>query len=123
MSRIFKHLQLVSGKQSFMDVFWNTIKYALMDGKLNETVHLQGPFKDCKLVGTDKFGNQYFERMQDEIYGRHRWVVYADKKNYDASTVTPEWHGWLHFICDENPVNHNFEDPIFKVLIIYSSQK
>jgi NADH:ubiquinone oxidoreductase subunit len=32
--------------------------------------------------------------------GRHRWVDYADTENYNASSVPPEWHGWLHHITD-----------------------
>ena len=35
--------------------------------------------------------------------GRHRWVEYADAVDYDASSVPPEWHGWLHHITDHTP--------------------
>ncbi|KAI3856093.1 hypothetical protein MKW98_030921 [Papaver atlanticum] len=51
------------------------------------------------LVGVDKFGNKYYQNM-DNQYGRHRWVEYGDKKRYNASQVPPEWHGWLHHITD-----------------------
>ncbi|KAL4199478.1 hypothetical protein AMTRI_Chr03g145140 [Amborella trichopoda] len=64
------------------------------------------------LVGVDKFGNKYYERLEDTQFGiplfyfqisgttRHRWVEYGDKGRYNASQVPPEWHGWLHFITD-----------------------
>jgi NADH dehydrogenase (ubiquinone) 1 alpha subcomplex subunit 12 len=57
------------------------------------------------LVGVDKFGNKYY---QNKMYfmGRSRWVYYSDQNHgwdYDASQVPPEWHRWLHYICDEPP--------------------
>uniref|UniRef100_A0A1S3ZQG6 NADH dehydrogenase [ubiquinone] 1 alpha subcomplex subunit 12 n=1 Tax=Nicotiana tabacum TaxID=4097 RepID=A0A1S3ZQG6_TOBAC len=52
------------------------------------------------LVGVDKIGNKYYERLGDEQYGRHRWVEYAQKDRYNASQVPAEWHGWLHYITD-----------------------
>lgn len=82
------------------------------------------------VVGVDKFGNKYYEKLGDTQYGesfifgylqrslffcwimhcsyllflsyigRHRWVEYASKDRYNASQVPPEWHGWLHFITD-----------------------
>ena len=33
--------------------------------------------------------------------GRHRWVEYADLDNYNTTSVTREWHGWLHHADDE----------------------
>ncbi|HEY8611902.1 MAG TPA: NADH-ubiquinone oxidoreductase subunit NDUFA12 family protein [Roseomonas sp.] len=47
-------------------------------------------------IGTDSAGNVYFESRRDYMnYGRkRRWVVYAGEP--EATTVPPEWHGWLH---------------------------
>ncbi|XP_064387449.1 NADH dehydrogenase [ubiquinone] 1 alpha subcomplex subunit 12-like [Halichondria panicea] len=59
------------------------------------------------LVGTDSFGNEYFEN-KDHIYGRHRWVLYA-RKDFDASQVTPEWHRWLHHMGEHNPIAEPLE--------------
>ena len=47
-------------------------------------------------VGEDEFGNTYYRNADDS----RRWVIYAGVA--EASTVTPEWHGWLH---------HTFELP------------
>lgn len=41
-------------------------------------------------VGEDSFGNVYYRNGDDT----RRWVIYADLA--EASSVTPEWHGWLH---------------------------
>lgn len=56
-----------------------------------------------KLVGSDEFGNRYFESRDTRSYDgrRRRWVLY---KGYaDASKVSPDWHGWLHYTFDEPP--------------------
>ncbi|KAG8483563.1 hypothetical protein CXB51_023485 [Gossypium anomalum] len=67
------------------------------DGNLLQTkIHNIG----ATVVGVDKFGNKYYEKLGDTQAGRHRWVEYAKKDRYDASQVPPEWHGWLHFITD-----------------------
>ncbi|EHM02897.1 putative NADH dehydrogenase [Acetobacteraceae bacterium AT-5844] len=49
-------------------------------------------------VGTDRFGNTYYESKRDWLnYGRkRRYVVYA--KAADPTTVPPEWHCWLHHV-------------------------
>lgn len=55
-------------------------------------------------VGEDEFGNTYFEENGEGYDGRkRRWVTY---KGYaDASRVPPEWHGWLHYMYDETPID------------------
>ncbi|KAI1726291.1 NADH ubiquinone oxidoreductase subunit NDUFA12 domain-containing protein [Ditylenchus destructor] len=57
------------------------------------------------LVGTDKFGNKYYE---DNSYymPRNRYVVYPDRVwlDYDGSQVPPEWHRWLHHTADKTPI-------------------
>uniref|UniRef100_B6U8M3 NADH dehydrogenase [ubiquinone] 1 alpha subcomplex subunit 12 n=1 Tax=Zea mays TaxID=4577 RepID=B6U8M3_MAIZE len=69
----------------------------LLDGNLLQTkIHNIG----ATLVGVDKFGNKYYEKLHDTQYGRHRWVEYAEKGRYNASQVPAEWHGWLHHITD-----------------------
>ena len=66
------------------------------------------------LVGRDSFGNTYYENRHymssaADCPGRHslkrsidaarsgadreRWVMYADKNNYSAKEVPPDWHG------------------------------
>ncbi|KAM7272270.1 hypothetical protein ACFE04_026933 [Oxalis oulophora] len=70
---------------------------ALPDGNLLQTkIHNIG----ATLVGVDKFGNKYYEKLGDTQSGRHRWVEYANFKRYDASQVPAEWHGWLHHVTD-----------------------
>ncbi len=48
-----------------------------------------------KCVGTDPLGNKYYRgKPRGNEKRERRWVIYADKP--EASTVPPEWHGWLH---------------------------
>jgi NADH:ubiquinone oxidoreductase subunit len=57
------------------------------------------------LVGTDHFGNKYFENTEyklEPLQRRYRWVEFA-AKDWDASHVTPEWHGWLSYTHDIVP--------------------
>jgi len=60
-------------------------------------------------VGVDQLGNRYF----DERNGRRRWVLYAGE--VEASSVPPEWHGWLHHTTDavpaESPLRRDWEQP------------
>jgi NADH:ubiquinone oxidoreductase subunit len=55
-------------------------------------------------VGSDQFGNRYFRGKPRAGYKRERrWVMY--KAAPDASSVPPEWHGWLHHQTDAVPSN------------------
>ncbi|KAG0502167.1 hypothetical protein HPP92_002239 [Vanilla planifolia] len=73
------------------------VENCFLDGNLLQTkIHNIG----ATVVGVDKFGNKYYERLENTQFGRHRWVEYAQKDRYNASQVPPEWHGWLHYITD-----------------------
>ena len=48
-------------------------------------------------VGEDEQGNAYYETRD----GKRRWVIYNGE--CEASRISPDWHGWLHFTWDEPP--------------------
>lgn len=48
-------------------------------------------------VGEDSFGNSYYQTPG----GKRRWVIYNGEA--EASRVTADWHGWLHFTIDAPP--------------------
>jgi NADH:ubiquinone oxidoreductase subunit len=55
-------------------------------------------------IGQDEFGNRYYEAKdaKDSYDGRkRRWVIYNGYA--EASKVSPDWHGWLHYTFDEPP--------------------
>lgn len=53
-------------------------------------------------VGTDEFGNRYYqERSEPRGRRRRRWVMY--KGIAEASKIPPLWHGWVHYTFDQLP--------------------
>ena len=60
-------------------------------------------------IGQDERGNRYYEAKDasDSYDGRkRRWVIF---KGYaEASKVSPDWHGWLHYTFDEPPTIEPF---------------
>lgn len=50
-------------------------------------------------VGEDEHGNVFY-RTKD---GRRRWVIFNGEA--EASRVSPDWHGWLHYTWDEPPTD------------------
>ncbi len=48
-------------------------------------------------VGEDGQGNAYYQTAD----GKKRWIIYNGEM--EASRVSPEWHGWLHFTWNEPP--------------------
>jgi NADH:ubiquinone oxidoreductase subunit len=48
-------------------------------------------------VGEDEQGNIYYRTADD----RRRWVIYNGEM--EASRVSPDWHGWLHFTWNDPP--------------------
>ena len=48
-------------------------------------------------VGDDAAGNVFYQTR----VGKKRWVIYNGE--IEASRVSPDWHGWLHFTWDQPP--------------------
>ena len=48
-------------------------------------------------VGEDAAGNTFYQTRD----GKRRWVIYNGES--EASRVSPDWHGWLHFTWNEPP--------------------
>jgi NADH:ubiquinone oxidoreductase subunit len=49
------------------------------------------------LVGEDSLGNSFYEDKDK----KRRWVVF--KGDIDASSISSDWHGWLHHTFVEIP--------------------
>ena len=56
------------------------------------------------LIGTDQYGNKYFEN-NSYFMARNRFVVYpyVDRFTFDGSQIPAEWHRWLHYMTDDPP--------------------
>lgn len=48
-------------------------------------------------VGEDAAGNRFYQTRD----GKRRWVIFNGEA--EASRVSPDWHGWLHFTWDKPP--------------------
>ena len=55
-----------------------------------------------KLIGTDSFGNKYYESKSGK-----RWVIYKDE--VDASKIPIEWYSWIHFTPNKIENSHDLE--------------
>ncbi len=73
------------------------------------TIFCQGRY-----VGTDEFGNRYYEQKKGVgPLGRpRRFVIYRELA--DASKVPADWHGWLHYTVDEPPTETEYEPKLWQ---------
>jgi len=66
-----------------------------------------------KHVGTDEFGNRYYENLRMQK-GQHRWVRPANDESHllwDASNIPAGWHRWMHHTTDTPP---NIDEETYK---------
>ncbi|OJD38941.1 nadh-ubiquinone oxidoreductase subunit [Diplodia corticola] len=61
-----------------------------------------GDTKAGALIGTDRYGNKYFENLAEELPLRTRWVDYKDHE-FDPSQIEPGWHAWMSYMVDKPP--------------------
>ncbi|KAI4928993.1 hypothetical protein J4E85_005615 [Alternaria conjuncta] len=65
---------------------------------LKEYGHQMANIGDTKagtLIGQDKYGNKYFENLEEELPLRTRWVDYKDHE-FDP-------HAWMSYMVDKSP--------------------
>ena len=51
---------------------------------------VSGDTKAGTYIASDRYGNKYFENLEEELPLRSRWVEYASKE-YDPSQMEPGW--------------------------------
>ena len=63
-----------------------------------------------RLVGTDEFGNRYYEDFTHTNKNTRRWVEYADYNKWfmTPKKIAPAWHGWMCYTYDEPPKVRDF---------------
>ncbi|KAL3161400.1 hypothetical protein ABBQ32_010290 [Trebouxia sp. C0010 RCD-2024] len=115
MGSVVKFLKETYRKQTL----WEAVKSggwrAALDGTVAETTLIHGP--TGTFVGEDELGNRYYENKDNQA-GRHRWVVYKDLSwptGQEATSVAPDWHGWLHSLYDVPPSQKDFKRPIYSL--------
>ncbi len=55
-----------------------------------------------KYVGSDSFGNKYYESKNGK-----RWVIYSNE--IDATKIPVEWYSWMHFTPNRIEKNHDLK--------------
>ncbi len=64
-----------------------------------------------ELVGSDEFGNRYYQTkggLKDPALGFvRRWVIYNGEA--EASRIPPGWYGWIHHKLDIPPSADGYE--------------
>lgn len=66
-------------------------------------------WRQGRLVGTDEFGNKYFEQKKKRRSADtrlRRWVTY--KNLSEPTQIPPSWHAWLQFTTSELPQSLNY---------------
>ena len=82
---------------------------ALLRGKPYRPTHEKAGFGDelATLVGTDEFGNRYYEDFGGKNKNQRRFVEFADHGHWFpgsmAKKITPGWQGWMHYMYDDPP--------------------
>ena len=61
------------------------------------------------LIGRDEGGNRFYEESKPgKAAGlKRRWVIYDG--DVEASRISADWHGWLHYTFDKPPVIEPFD--------------
>ncbi|MDI1491679.1 MAG: hypothetical protein OHK93_002888 [Ramalina farinacea] len=69
----------------------------------------QGDTKAGTFIAADRYGNKYYENLDDELPLRTRWVDYKESE-FSPDQLDPGWHAWMSYIVDKPPT----EDPILR---------
>ena len=82
---------------------------ALLRGKPYRPTHEKAGFGDelATLVGTDEYGNRYYEDFNGKNKNQRRFVEFADYGHWFpggmARSIAPGWQGWMHYMYDDPP--------------------
>ncbi|KAL8771588.1 MAG: hypothetical protein Q9209_003031 [Squamulea sp. 1 TL-2023] len=76
-----------------------------------------GDTKAGTYIASDRYGNKFYENVEDELPLRTRWVDYKDKEYspyvlslFTPTKIEPGWHAWMSYIVDKPPT----EDPVLR---------
>ena len=81
---------------------------AILRGKPLRPTHEKAGFGDelAECVGTDEFGNRYYECWNGKNKNQRRFVEFADTGKWfptQAKYISPAWQGWVHYMYDDPP--------------------
>ena len=80
---------------------------AILRGKPYRPTHEKAGFGDelATLVGTDEYGNRYYEDFNHKNKNQRRFVEFADNGKWfpKPNNIAPAWQGWMHYQYDDPP--------------------
>ena len=86
--------------------FWTSYRKdglmrTLLRGKPMKNIHEKGGYEEelVRCVGTDEYGNRYYEDFNHHNRNTRRWMEYADYGKWWLlpKKMAPGWHGWIHY--------------------------
>ena len=92
---------------------------AILRAKPYRLTHEKAGFGDelASHVGTDEFGNRYYEDWNGKNKNQRRFVEFADNGKWFPSQgkkIAPGWQGWMHYMYDDPPKKDHYVDPFFR---------
>ena len=80
----------------------------VLRGKPYRPTHEKAGFGDelATLVGTDEYGNRYYEDWNGKNKNQRRFVEFADNGKWvptQGKKICPGWQGWMHYQYDDPP--------------------
>ena len=89
----------------------------LLRAKPYKYSHEKAGWKEVvRQVGSDEFGNKYYEDFDHHNFNNRRWVEFSDYGHWHITgkRIAPGWHGWLHYQYDDPPKKENFVQPYWR---------
>jgi NADH:ubiquinone oxidoreductase subunit len=65
---------------------------------------------NCRLVGSDQYGNRYYLSTSLNTEGKNRRIVLY-KGIAEPTKVPANWHSWLHYTTDKIPQTNQDKQP------------
>ena len=81
---------------------------AILRGKPLRPTHEKAGFGDelAVCVGTDEWGNRYYEDWNHKNKNQRRFVEFAENAKWfptQGKRIAPGWQGWMHYMYDDPP--------------------
>ena len=81
---------------------------AILRGKPLRPTHEKAGFGDelATCVGTDEFGNRYYEDWNGKNKNQRRFVEFAENAKWfptQGKKIAPSWQGWMSYMYDDPP--------------------
>lgn len=103
MANLLKNIKIWTGFDKFENLM-AIVKHHGGFAKSVKKMYYMDDLKIGKLVGTDDFGNKYYENPEYFV-PRNRWVEFNEAVglDYNASQIPPEWHRWMTHMTEYPP--------------------